>query len=539
MIKLGIIGCGKHAAAHAISLIENDNFVITAICDIDSDKMEIYNKSLNSQNGLYQTTSYKELIDNEDVEAILIITNSDSHLTILRYAIEKNKHVLIEKPLGANIEQIDEIISLAIQAKCVVLPALEYRYSAAFCNLYNYVNSDRLGGTKYITCTEHRDNFFLPWFYDSQKSGGSINDKVIHEFDLITQLFAPSKPIKVFAIGNQNRYFQGSTITGLFEKEYALDVNDCVDNAFIIVEYEDGKKACCTFNMYQDMPVDGMQMYVGGQNGKFVRISNLDTPDLIFTHNFFDDIKNFKLDNPDDIDVNGVLHPGTKRMHELFAKFIYDNNHLVCNWKQLRYAHLITLGAEKSIRENRQIDLLEEYKNPKIEKLLNKHDTGEVFSYPEYDMIEIAEKNKKIVRRNWLRRFLRRRINKNKEKQNIIRMHKRDFQHVIAKSLLESDISSETLRADLLVELILPWTTVYFDIDQNEVRVINKKPETSDKIVHIEITENGYLKLAEGASLNRLYLTRQIKVKGDIDTAKEYQELFVNIFKEIRQKLKS
>jgi predicted dehydrogenase len=540
MIKIGIIGCGKQARAHIIAIKEAGLFSIVSICDINTQQLETFNKLVDNTEEVQLTTSYGDCIDNENVQAVLIITQSNTHYQILDYAVSKNKAVLVEKPLSPNLEQLDKIIELGLISKAVVMPALEYRYSSAFCNLMNFVNSEKMGGTKYITCSEHRDNFFLPWFYDSSKSGGAILDKLIHEIDLISLLFKPSKPVSVYAVGGQDRYKEKSEITGIFNQKYILEKNDIVDNALIIVTFEDGKKVSLDLNMYQNMPVEGLQMYVAGLNGNYVQITHLNAPDLIFSHNFDGVIKNFKMTNSEDIDENGILHAGTKRMHELFYKAVTKGNNSnvkVCSWERLRNSHLIAFAAEKSIKESREIKL-SEFKNPTLEKLFKAYeieDNDSVLEYPLFEMDEIEETVKKIVNRNILRRLFRAR---RKVKTNILKLNKRDFNGIIRRSVKKLPENVSTSKENLTVEISLPWDNFYIDIQGNNIKSPLKMPDSIQNFIKISLSEKGYEKLASGASLNRLYITRLLQVNGNVDIAKQHQDIFLTVFNEIKAKLK-
>ena len=538
-IKLGIIGCGKHCGAHLVALQELSHlYEITALCDIDPTRVETTVQTLANNSQIFQTTDYQKLIDNPNVEAIIIVTQTVTHLEIIEYAIQAQKPALTEKPLGINLEQVDKIIQLALTRGSLVMPALEYRHSAAFGNLYNYIQSNKMQGTQFISCSELRDNFFLPWFYDSRLSGGAVNDKLIHIIDLITILFSPSRPIGVYALGSQDRFKTGSKIEGLFEQEYDLDYNDTVDNAMIIIEFQDGKKANIAFNMTHQMPVEGMSITVTGTNGHYCKIDNLDTSDLIFSHNFDGVVGSYQLDNPDDIDINGILHPGTKRMYQLFAQMIDKEDKKACNWRQIRDAHSITMATKLSIEESRRVDIQSEFSNPKIENLLNELDKPVEVNYPEYPLIPIHTNSKKILRRNWLRILrhlpLAKRI---KSEKNILRLNQDNISQLIT-ILTQSSAYNLDKKQDLILQMNLPYSSIFINIQDGDIKITKHLLNSNTPKINFSLNESGYINFATGMSINRLYVTKQLQVSGDVQVAREYQHFFSDLLAEIRQLIK-
>ena len=108
-IRIGIIGIGYLGKFHLEKFQKNKECELTWI--VDKDK-----KNLLSHKGKYKTgTNYKEII--EDVDAVSIVTPTFNHYEIARYFIEKNKHVLIEKPMTQTVSEAKKLINLAKKHK--------------------------------------------------------------------------------------------------------------------------------------------------------------------------------------------------------------------------------------------------------------------------------------------------------------------------------------------------------------------------------------------------------------------------------------
>ena len=530
-IKLGIIGCGKHAQLHVLCLLENPKFQICGLCDIDAASIKSLFEFIDLDDVKVVSSNYKEFMEDSRLEAFIVVTNTTSHVEIARYAAEIGKPVLVEKPAGINLEQVDELINLALESKSIILPSFQYHTSNFFANIYSY-SKNELEAVKFIEFSEYRDNFWLPWFYDSSKSGGAIVDKLIHAFELITTLYAPSKPIRVFASGNQNRFQEGSSITGMFDKKYTLDKNDTIDNAIIVIEFEDGKKANVNLVMYQNMPYQGVRMYLAGMNGNFCSVEHADTSDLILTHNFDGQIQEFNILDKSDVDYNGLSHPGAKAIHNVYFEAIISGKNTIFDWQNVRFAHQIAFAATESIQKG-EIISIDHSSNPELNQKLAQNKIVE-FKPQKFELVEHGSKWKNnIIKQNLINRILRRR----KSKEKILRITKGDFRQLINRCLYKIDLQNFIFKNNLLVTIELPWVNIYLKIDESSLELVNSNNYSDISKVTVKITESGYIQLANGISLNRLYITKQLALSGDINVAREYQQLFVEIFKELRSKL--
>ncbi len=103
-LNIAFIGTGGMGTAHARNLaerIEQENVHITHVCDV-------YNRRLNAAaelTGGAPTMEYREILDANDVDAVVIATPDHWHTKIAIEAMESGKDVYVEKPLSHTIEQ--------------------------------------------------------------------------------------------------------------------------------------------------------------------------------------------------------------------------------------------------------------------------------------------------------------------------------------------------------------------------------------------------------------------------------------------------
>jgi predicted dehydrogenase len=107
LLRLGILGCGPIAQiAHFDAAKKARNVELTAICDVADDLRERM-ALLHQPRSVYR--DYDEMLADARVEAVLIGVADQFHVPLAVKALAAGKHVLVEKPLGVNVEECEEL----------------------------------------------------------------------------------------------------------------------------------------------------------------------------------------------------------------------------------------------------------------------------------------------------------------------------------------------------------------------------------------------------------------------------------------------
>jgi len=195
------------------------------------------------------------------VDALIISTPNYTHREVLDVAIQSGKHILLEKPMATTLKDAYHIMQLSEQYEAVFQIGLQYRYKSIYReSVFEALERKSLGDIKQISIQEHRIPFLDKvgqWNKFSEYSGGTLVEKCCHYFDLFN-LFAQAKPVRVFAVGDQSVNFID------FEKNGKK--SDIIDQAFVIVEYENGVKA--SFNLCMFAPMFYEEMVLCGTKGR-------------------------------------------------------------------------------------------------------------------------------------------------------------------------------------------------------------------------------------------------------------------------------
>jgi predicted dehydrogenase len=140
------------------------------------------------------TGSIDEVLEREDIDAVVIATPSAFHMEQAIQAFENNKAVFCQKPLGRNGAEVRKLIDASYKADRLLGADFSYRHTDAFKRIHSIIQSGALGKIFAVELKFH--NAYGPdkdWFYDLKLSGGGcVLDLGIHMIDLM--LFALDFP---------------------------------------------------------------------------------------------------------------------------------------------------------------------------------------------------------------------------------------------------------------------------------------------------------------------------------------------------------
>lgn len=107
LVKIGVLGAGQISqAAHFDSIRRSSNAELYAICDLDE-------FLLNEMDAIYHPArlyrDYDEMLADPAIDAIVIGIADNFHVPMTIKAVQAGKPVLVEKPLGMSIEEVEEL----------------------------------------------------------------------------------------------------------------------------------------------------------------------------------------------------------------------------------------------------------------------------------------------------------------------------------------------------------------------------------------------------------------------------------------------
>ena len=181
MINLGIIGAGRIGRVHTESIctqIPNARVKILA-----SPSMDAAREAWAKNRGVERVTrDYQEILEDQEIDAVLICSATDTHSHISIEAIEAGKHVFCEKPIDHSIEKIRQVQEALEQHPVKYQVGFNRRFDHNFEAVQRAVAAGKIGDPHIIRITSRDPE---PPSLDYIKvSGGMFLDMTIHDFDM-------------------------------------------------------------------------------------------------------------------------------------------------------------------------------------------------------------------------------------------------------------------------------------------------------------------------------------------------------------------
>lgn len=203
MIRVGVIGL-RMGAGHLASYGKLSDVKIRAVCDLNQELLKKYIKDYSIPSSF---TDYKKLLALEELDAVSIALPNYLHCPVAIEALEKGKHVLVEKPMALNSKEAESMVKKAKEKKKILAVSMNHRYTSERQFLKKMVKKGELGEIYYVKGVLIRRETFSQqvkqnsWFVQKDKSGGGVLiDLGPHLLDLSFWFLDDFNPISVYGV---------------------------------------------------------------------------------------------------------------------------------------------------------------------------------------------------------------------------------------------------------------------------------------------------------------------------------------------------
>ncbi|KAL9242780.1 hypothetical protein vseg_016746 [Gypsophila vaccaria] len=268
VVKYGIIGVGMMGREHLINLhhLRHLGVVVVAVADPHlPSQLSALDLARSFRWPLQVFSGHKELLESGLCDVVIVSSPNMTHFQILMdiIAYPKPHHVLVEKPLCTTVPHCKQVVDAAKKrADMMVQVGLEYRYMPPVAKLIQLVKGGDVGPVRMVSIREHRFPFLVKvdnWNRFNVNTGGTLVEKCCHFFDLM-RLFAGANPLRVMA--------SGAIDVNHKEEVYDGKVPDIIDNAYVIVEFDNGSRGVLDLCMFAEGSKNEQEISVVGDLAK-------------------------------------------------------------------------------------------------------------------------------------------------------------------------------------------------------------------------------------------------------------------------------
>lgn len=244
-MRLGIIGCGRIVhLVHLKALTRLPGVEVAALAEVDPERLRTASRLAPRAVAF---SDYPALLARPDIEAVVICLPNALHAEAAIEALQRGKHVYLEKPLAVNLDEGRRVVAAWRKAGVVGMIGFNYRLSALYQTAREEIRSGRLGpliGARSVFCSAAPSA--AGWRQGRRSGGGAMMDLASHHIDLLHFLF-------------------GGRISRLFARIWSQFAED--DCATLQVWLDSGLSAQCFFSL-STVEQDRFEIY--GQRGGVV-----------------------------------------------------------------------------------------------------------------------------------------------------------------------------------------------------------------------------------------------------------------------------
>jgi predicted dehydrogenase len=324
-MNVGVVGAGRQGWRRANAIRASHLGTLSRVADVDYRAA----RKLATAYSCESTTNWKEVVEAEDVEIVIVCTPPNTHAKIATSALRNQKHVLCEKPLARSLIEARKIQS-AIRHDTKFKCGFNYRFHPAILQARKWLSKRRIGTPYYVRSVHGicgRPGYEKDWRTKSKVSGGGqLMDQGMHCLDLF-------------------RYFFGEFSEAMsFTTTYYWNIR-VEDNIFGLLRTSDGKiaslhaswtewKNIFTFQIVGEkgyIQIEGLGESYGDELAR-LGLRNFHAPFTDQTIHFrradnswVEEWRNFVHAIRGDEDLNGSLKDGLMALQ--LAQALYDSAH--------------------------------------------------------------------------------------------------------------------------------------------------------------------------------------------------------------------
>ena len=229
MLNAAFIGFGRMGITHFSILNSHPRVKVAAICDQSGTMLKIANK----YTGVTVYNEYRDMLDNEKIDFVVVSTPTGSHAEIIKAVVPKGIHIFAEKPLSLSPAESTDIVAALEETSIVNQIGYVNRFNEVFETVRDLLSKGLIGEIK----TFRSDMFGATvlhgsggtWRGEKKAGGGCLYEFASHNIDLVNYLLGPPG------------YVSGSVMQSIFSK----NVEDLVSTTF---HYENGITGQVTAN---------------------------------------------------------------------------------------------------------------------------------------------------------------------------------------------------------------------------------------------------------------------------------------------------
>lgn len=141
---------------------------------------------------------YEEIFTDPEVDVIYLTTPHNTHYGFMKKALENGKHLLVEKSITLNSDELEEMIAIAEEKNLIVAEAMTIWHMPLYKKLWEIVESGKIGKVQMITMNfgSYKEYNMNNRFFNRNLAGGAMLDIGVYALSIVRS-FMSSMPDQI------------------------------------------------------------------------------------------------------------------------------------------------------------------------------------------------------------------------------------------------------------------------------------------------------------------------------------------------------
>ncbi|MEE3000878.1 MAG: Gfo/Idh/MocA family oxidoreductase [Pseudomonadota bacterium] len=146
MIKAGLVGFGWWGQVLARSVKNSDKIKVTSGHTRTPSNADMFVKEM----GINYHAAYENLLEDEDVDAVILATPHSVHVDQIKLAAQKGKHIYVEKPIALTLDETKISLESAKATGVEIAVGFQRRCHPSMVSALNYVKEGKIGAILHV-----------------------------------------------------------------------------------------------------------------------------------------------------------------------------------------------------------------------------------------------------------------------------------------------------------------------------------------------------------------------------------------------------
>ena len=281
-LRVGIIGASVNASwgprTHVPAVQALDEYELTAVCTAHADTAKASAEKFGARLAFHD---HREMVNHPEIDVVVVSVRVPTHHPVTMDALEAGKHVYTEWPLGANLQEAEEMAALAKAKGVHTRVGLQTRASPTFLRIKELVEEGYVGEVLACHMTHIAGGGFQGpsdqlWHYDRKLGRNTLTVAFGHAIDIFCHCLGDFSELSAVVSTQVKQWYQTDT-------QRAVDVT-APDNILVSGRLRGGAVASVHVAGIPHHP-SGYRMEVYGREGTLVATSpqgpNIPQPTLL------------------------------------------------------------------------------------------------------------------------------------------------------------------------------------------------------------------------------------------------------------------